>query len=237
LRQRKIFSPGTVNGTDKTKGTVMDHSKHRLEHFSDIIIAISMTVLVFEIPVPRDFNFAGIINTLLSIRIFLVTFIVMGSFWNRHHRLVDRLEKITNKIIWRNLIFLFSLTLIPLSSRWIIANPKAIVGYDVIFLLVNITYFFMFKGIYGKNKAGESAEIKYIVKFNTIFLFINGIMTILLVIFDFLFPNIPKIIYLLFPVISSRINLFLKSRKYKKIKQRRELTAADATPAVNPLNP
>jgi uncharacterized membrane protein len=197
----------------------MEHSKHRLEHFSDIIIAISMTVLIFEIPVPRDFNFAGIINTLLSIRIFLVTFIVMGSFWNRHHRLIDRLEKVTNKIIWRNLIFLFTLTLIPLSSRWIIANPKAIIGYDVIFLLVNITYFFMFKGIYGKDKADGSAEIKYLVKFNTVFLFINSIMTILLVIFDFIFPAVPKIIYLLFPVISSRINLFLKSRKYKKTKQ------------------
>jgi uncharacterized membrane protein len=199
----------------------MEHSKHRLEHFSDIIIAISMTVLVFEIPVPHDFNFAGIINTLLSIRIFLVTFIVMGSFWNRHHRLIDRLAKVTNKIIWRNLIFLFSLTLIPLSSRWIIANPQAIVGYDVLFLLVNITYFFLFKSIYRKDKADRPPEIKYLVSFNTLFLFINSIITILLVTFALIFPAIPPIIYLLFPVISSRINLFLKSRKYKSAKQSR----------------
>jgi uncharacterized membrane protein len=206
---------------------IVEHSKHRLESFSDIIIAISMTVLIFEIPVPNDFNFDGIINTLLSVRIFLVTFIVMGSFWNRHHRLIDRLEKVTNKIIWRNIVFLFSLTLIPLSSRWIIANPNAIVCYDVVFLFVNITYFFMFKGIYGKDKINEPAEIKYLVRFNTIFLFVNGVVTIVLVVFDFIFLDIPKIIYLLFPVISSRINLFLKSRKYKKVKQKREINTND----------
>jgi uncharacterized membrane protein len=196
----------------------MKHSKHRLEYFSDIIIAISMTVLIFEIPVPNDFNFEGIINTLLSIRIFLVTFIVMGSFWNRHHRLFDRVETVTNKIVWRNLIFLFSLTLIPICSRWIVASPKAIVAYDVVFLLVNLTYFFMFRSIYGKDKINELKEIKYIAKLNTIFLLINSIITVMLIVFDFIFPNIPKIIYLLFPVISSRINLFLKSHKYRKVK-------------------
>jgi uncharacterized membrane protein len=198
----------------------MKHSKHRIEYFSDIIIAISMTVLIFEIPVPNDLNFEGIINTLLSIRIFLVTFIVMGSFWNRHHRLFDRVETVTNKIVWRNLIFLFSLTMIPICSRWIVASSKAIVAYDVAFLLVNLTYFFMFRAIYGNNKINEFKEIKYLAKFNTIFLLINSIITVILVVFDFLLPNIPKIIYLLFPVISSRINLFLKSHKYKKAKEK-----------------
>jgi uncharacterized membrane protein len=198
------------------KGEAVEHSKHRLENFSDIIIAISMTMLIFEIPVPKDFNFDGLINALLSIRIFLVTFIVIGSFWNRHHRLFDRLETVTNKIIWRNLIFLFSLTLIPISSRWVVASPKAIIGYDVAFLLVNSTYFFMFKCIYKKD---TSKEIKYLVKFNTIFLLINSVATIILILLNFIIPNAPKIIYLLFPVVSSRINLFLKSHKYKKVKE------------------
>jgi uncharacterized membrane protein len=198
----------------------MGHSKRRLEYFSDIIIGISMTVLIFEIPAPNDFNFEEIINALLSIRIFLVTFIVMGSFWNRHHRLFDRVETVTNKIVWRNLIFLFSLTIIPICSRWILASPKAVVAYDVAFLLVNLTYFFMFRAIYGKDKINELKEIRYIAKFNAVFLLINSIITATLVVFDFILPNIPKIIYLLFPVISSRINLFLKSHKYKKVKEK-----------------
>jgi uncharacterized membrane protein len=203
----------------------MEHSKHRFEYFSDIIMAILMTVLIFKMPVPEKFSLKNIMQSLGPIRIFLITFIVIGSFWNRHHRLIDRVEKVTNKLIWRNLIFLFSLALMPIFAQWILVdqnNIALVIGYDIIFILVNLIYFFMIKCIYGKDKINESPEIKYLIKFFLKYLFINIIIVVLIIALAVIFPNIKMVLYLslLFPAISSRINLFVITHKYKKIKNK-----------------
>ena len=116
----------------------MEHSKSRLEYFSDAIMALCMVVLLFGMSVPNRIAKDELISFFFSFRVFLVTFIVIGSMWNRHHRFIDFVPTISNKIIWRNLLFLFSLSMIPLSAKIIIENKNEIVPYYVYNIVGNL---------------------------------------------------------------------------------------------------
>jgi uncharacterized membrane protein len=112
----------------------------------------------------------------------------------------------------------------PIFAQWILAdqnNIALVISYDIIFLIVNLTYIFMVKCIYGKDKINESPEIKYLIEFFFKYFFINIIIVVLIITLAIIFPHIKIVLYLslLFPVISSRINLFVITRKYKKNKR------------------
>jgi uncharacterized membrane protein len=51
-------------------------SKHRFEFFSDGVMAIIMTIMVLEIPLPKDFNHDEIIHFIKSIIIFFASFFI-----------------------------------------------------------------------------------------------------------------------------------------------------------------
>ena len=67
----------------------MDISKNRLEAFSDAIIAIIITIMVLDIPVPKDFTFESIRDMGVSFFIYFVSFIVVGAQWVKHHYLFN----------------------------------------------------------------------------------------------------------------------------------------------------
>jgi uncharacterized membrane protein len=99
-------------------------SKHRFEFFSDGVMAIIMTIMVLEIPLPENFDLEHTIGLLKSTLIFFVSFFIVGWFWNKHHHLIDYMEILTNKIIWRNLLFLFFVALIPKFTELIIEHSN-----------------------------------------------------------------------------------------------------------------
>ena len=114
-------------------------TKHRLESFSDGVIAIIITIMVLSIPLPASFAAGDLLGFLLSLFIYLVSFIVVGSFWNVHHRVFHYIDGVTNRLIWYNFSFLFFLSLIPIFTKWVIEHPGVLIpaiGYDVIFILV-----------------------------------------------------------------------------------------------------
>ena len=124
----------------------MKMSKNRLEAFSDAVIAIIITIIVLDIPMPETFNVAGISNLLITLGIFFVGFVVVGAQWVKHHILFTYCKEVSGKVVWRNLIYLFFLSLIPFFTKWIMENPGQIiptVGYDIIFFLVTLSFDFM----------------------------------------------------------------------------------------------
>ena len=51
----------------------MDISKNRLEAFSDGVIAIIITIMVLDIPMPKSFTFNGIKTVLTSFFIYFIS--------------------------------------------------------------------------------------------------------------------------------------------------------------------
>jgi len=104
------------------------HSKkefqvERLVFFSDAVFAIAITLLVIEIKVPE---IKGAISEtsfldaflLLMPRIggFILSFFIIGLYWFSHYRMFGFVINYDNKLVWLNLLFLFSIVLLPFST-------------------------------------------------------------------------------------------------------------------------
>jgi uncharacterized membrane protein len=85
----------------------------RLEAFSDGVIAVIITIMVLELHVPREDGLAGFWSILPRLGVYLLSFLMVGIYWINHHELVRKVETISFGILWSNLIFLFSLSLLP----------------------------------------------------------------------------------------------------------------------------
>jgi uncharacterized membrane protein len=95
-------------------------SPSRLEAFSDGVIAVIITIMVLDLKVPRETGMAGFATTLPTLAVYAQSFAFTGIYWVNHHHLVDRLKRVDNLILWTNLILLFSLSLLPFFTNYLI---------------------------------------------------------------------------------------------------------------------
>ena len=96
----------------------------RIILFSDAVFAIAITLLVIEIKIPSMHD--GIANEADLLRAighltpkilgFLVSFLLIGIYWTRHHALFGYVIDYTPKLLWLNLAFLLSVVLMPFST-------------------------------------------------------------------------------------------------------------------------
>ena len=108
-------------------------SKHRLEALSDGVFAVVMTLLVLEIK-PELEPFAGdeaVAHTLRALALPLLayafTFLISCIFWNLHHRKFTLLRHTNTRHTALTLVFLFAVTLLPVSiSIYIRAKSSAL---------------------------------------------------------------------------------------------------------------
>ena len=98
-------------------------SKNRLETLVDGIFAIAMTLLVFDLPIPRfngpltDAIFQSSIYSLLPVFISLIlSFILLAVFWNIHRRIFNQIDVTNNILLWINIIWLLFIVLVPFTS-------------------------------------------------------------------------------------------------------------------------
>jgi uncharacterized membrane protein len=96
-------------------------SPGRLEAFSDGVIAVIITIMVLELHVPGKevSNVDGLLALVPLLTVYLLSFVQTGIYWVNHHYLVDDLDHVTHGILWSNLAFLFSLSLIPFATTWV----------------------------------------------------------------------------------------------------------------------
>ena len=120
-------------------------SPGRLEAFSDGVIAVIITIMVLELHVPGKevSNLDGLIALVPLLTVYLLSFVQTGIYWVNHHYLVDDLDHVTHGILWSNLAFLFTLSLIPFATTWIGTrgiSPFAVALYAITCALPAVTW-------------------------------------------------------------------------------------------------
>lgn len=91
----------------------------RILALSDGLFAFAMTLLVLGLQVPtRDkISPAQLPRYVLSLHssflVWVISFLVIGSFWLGHHRLFDLLEGHDQRLAWLNLLLLLSIAFLP----------------------------------------------------------------------------------------------------------------------------
>jgi len=106
---------------------IKEHKKtfqlERLILFSDAVFAIAITLLVIELKLPDMPNptEASVANALVGIMphfiSFFISFMIIGIYWQAHHRMFYYVIHYDQRLIWLNLLFLFFIALMPFTSN------------------------------------------------------------------------------------------------------------------------
>lgn len=117
--------------------------KGRMEAFSDGVIAIIITIMVLGITAPEGDRLADLLGLLPAIAAYAVSFIGVGTYWNNHHHLLKLVNRVSGRMLWSNLAFLFVLSFFPLATDWMQKTGFAALPttcYIVVNMLVSLTY-------------------------------------------------------------------------------------------------
>ena len=125
-------------------------TKGRLEAFSDGVLAIIITIMVLELR-PPDGTTLESLRPLVPVFIsYVLSFAVVGIYWNNHHHLFQAVRVVNGRVLWANLLLLFSLSLLPFGTAWMgehsfAAVPVAV--YGVILLGAAMAYFVLVQAL------------------------------------------------------------------------------------------
>jgi len=101
-----------------------DFQLERMVLFSDAVFAIAITLLIIEIKVPHlhglEITDRAFVHALIPLIPeffgFIFSFFIIGLYWFIHHTIFGFVVNYTKKLIWLNLLFLFSIVLMPFST-------------------------------------------------------------------------------------------------------------------------
>jgi uncharacterized membrane protein len=91
----------------------------RVEAFSDGVMAVIITIMAFGLNVPKDTTWHAVRQQLPSLLVYVLSFTLIGIYWNNHHHLLRATERISGAVMWTNLHLLFWLSLIPVATKWV----------------------------------------------------------------------------------------------------------------------
>ena len=97
-----------------------------LESFSDGVIAIVITLMIFQIKIPAVADnastneiWSGWLNLLPSLVAYMLSFVMVGVLWVNHHQFFHQLKNIDRKLLWYNLHLLFWMCIIPIPTAFL----------------------------------------------------------------------------------------------------------------------
>src|SRR6476659_3766127 len=119
---------------------------HRLEAFSDGVLAIIITIMVLELKVPKEPTLQSLGESATGLLTYLLSFVYIGIYWNNHHHMFQLCRKVDGSVLWANLNLLFWLSLYPFTTAWMDESDFArtpVVIYGVNLLLAALAYYLL----------------------------------------------------------------------------------------------
>lgn len=128
----------------------------RIAFLSDAVIAIAVTLLIFEIKAPQiepgasfDAQLAQLKKLFPQFIAFVISFVIILLQWKKHHSLFGRVTNYDNKLLVLNSAFLFVTTFIPFSTSYFAQNSTSefylpVLVYGISLFLLSILNYFVF---------------------------------------------------------------------------------------------
>ena len=118
-------------------------NKHRMEAFSDGVVAILITIMILELHPPAGTDLESLRAVVPSVLSYVLSFVFLGIYWNNHHHMLQATDRINGGILWANLHLLFWLSLVPFVTAWMgrnytVALPTAL--YGAVLIMCAIAY-------------------------------------------------------------------------------------------------
>jgi uncharacterized membrane protein len=129
------------------------HGLDRMIFFSDAVIAIMLTLLALELPVPHAEDPQHLWQALTAHSsqyiAFLISFAVIAATWIAHHMFFTHVTRTDPPLITLNILTLFAYALIPWASKTLgdVPNGSGVVVYAAAMTLLGGTMFLMVRHV------------------------------------------------------------------------------------------
>ena len=98
-------------------------SRGRMEAFSDGVLAIVITIMVLKLNAPKDLTLDAVKEVFPTFLAYILSFIYVGIYWANHHHLINMTDSVSGRLLWKNLHWIFWMSLIPMATEWMGLNP------------------------------------------------------------------------------------------------------------------
>lgn len=101
----------------------------RLEGLTDGVFAIAMTILAFDLHLPRELLDQNLLPSLIHVElmklfIYIGSFIVLGTLWIAMNFQLGLLERVIRPYLWANVFYLMIICVVPFSASIVAAFPE-----------------------------------------------------------------------------------------------------------------
>lgn len=134
--------------------------KHRLEAFSDGVLAIIITIMVLEMAAPAGDQPEDLKSVLPTFLGYVLSYAYVAIVWLNHHRLFRVVNTICERVLWANMFWMFCVSLVPFATSWMSAThfAKFPTSFYCFILLVNaIAYHILYTTV--KKAEGEKTNL------------------------------------------------------------------------------
>lgn len=209
-----------------------DFQVERLAFFSDAVFAIAITLLVIEIKVPEikgpitDHNFlVALSNQIPQISGFILSFFIIGLYWTVHHNIFGYVVNYSKKLVWLNLIFLFTIALMPFSTAVYseysfsveynnLLAPFAV--YAINIMMIGGMNYLLNRSIFNSKNNYADGHSKNYVKFGKIRSLAIPAVFLFALMIGFLNVNVGRMMLFLIPVVMIIISKIESSAEKKE---------------------
>lgn len=133
--------------------------KDRLEAFSDGVLAIIITIMILELKAPVSASWQSLVNLWPTVLGYTLSYAYIAIYWTNHYKLVKQAQKISWKINWANISWLFFTSFIPFTTAWVTQTnfqPIPTLMYIFVFWITAIAYHLLMMAILPSTGLGDS---------------------------------------------------------------------------------
>jgi uncharacterized membrane protein len=120
---------------------------NRIEAFSDGVIAIIITVMIFDLKlmeVPTDKTvWSELWKLLPKFLSYALSFLMLAIMWVNHHQLFHQIKYTDRRLLWYSIHLLFWMSAVPFGTTFIGASPmlwQASFFYGIIFFMTALSF-------------------------------------------------------------------------------------------------
>ncbi len=108
-------------------------ASERMTFFSDAVVAIAITLLALELPVPEGAGVREVLHSadegLSEYLAFVISFFVIANHWRIHHRVFRYVNRVTAPVISLNIWWLFLIVITPFTTKLLSTGELNIVRF------------------------------------------------------------------------------------------------------------
>ncbi|MBA2918576.1 DUF1211 domain-containing protein [Sphingomonas sp. MAH-20] len=133
----------------------------RIEAFSDGVIAIIITIMVLELHAPISERMEQLWGLWPVFVAYVLSYAYVAIYWVNHHRLFAHATRVSNGLLWSNMLLLFTLSLIPFSTSYLGEHHfarGATILYLLTLLLPSVSYAWVQRIVRCSGRQSEAAR-------------------------------------------------------------------------------